>query len=417
MRLPFFPVALLLGAVGASAQPVTDFQLPPDPEATPDSEAEGPTDLEGDRLSSPRVIGSPTPTPRPTVVLPPRSAQTGTPSPAASPRSTQSTPPSPTASGRSLPASDSPVSTREMLGESGQQPRTASQPQGSAGNSSASGEANSARDTGTQPGTATPGADQAVEADALPSSDLSARDNEGTALRESGAAQSLASGGLPWLWLAGALAVLLALAGVIAMRLRRKTARPRPEPKPTSSDLSAAPLREATTRNNIAKSDPSAVADALEVEAHAVTLHRSVMNASISYRLILVNRGRHPITLIEVQGDITTAHGQIPADQQLADAKKVLPELHTLARLDAGQRTVMQGELRLPLREVRAIRQGSVPVFVPLLRLTVRAANLEPRGFTYVIGTRNPQKGSRPSPFRLDEPPRSYGQLTTRALA
>ena len=88
-----------------------------------------------------------------------------------------------------------------------------------------------------------------------------------------------------------------------------------------------------------------------------------------------------------------------------------------MARLEPGQRSVLQGELRLPLREVRAIRQGSVPVFVPLLRLTVRAANLEPQAHTYVIGTRNAQKGARPNPFRLDEPPRTYAQLTTRALA
>ena len=66
---------------------------------------------------------------------------------------------------------------------------------------------------------------------------------------------------------------------------------------------------------------------------------------------------------------------------------------------------------------MRALRQGNVPVFVPLLRLTVRAANLKPRAYTYVIGAKPLERGARPNPFRLDEGPRSYGQLTTRALA
>ena len=107
----------------------------------------------------------------------------------------------------------------------------------------------------------------------------------------------------------------------------------------------------------------------------------------------------------------------IPADQQLADTRQEFPELHEHARLEAGQRTTMQGQLRIPLQEVRALHQGNVPVFVPLLRLAVRAAELEPRAYTYVIGTRASGKGARPTPFRLDEGPRNYAQLSTRALA
>ncbi|MBB3033368.1 hypothetical protein [Alteriqipengyuania lutimaris] len=408
MRLPLLSVALLLGAVGASAQPVTDFRLPPDPEATPapDSEVEGPTDLEGDRFSSPRIIATPTASPTP------RATRTGTPSPAASPRATPSAPPSPTASDRSLPASDRSVSTREMLGGSGQPSRNASQTAGTApgaaADRNATEAATSADDTGAQTGTGTAetGPSDAAQPDTQPLPSSSTADE--TTIREAEAVEQT-EGGLPWLWLAGALAALLALAGAIAMRMRRKTSRAHSAP----SALSAPPSHEATSGTPAPQPD----AGSLEVEAHAVTLNRSVMNASISYRLSLVNRGRAPIDLIEVQGDVTTAHGRVPAEQQLADTSQVLPELHTVSRLDPGQRTVLQGELRLPLREVRAIRQGSVPVFVPLLRLTLRAANLDPRAYTYVIGTRNPQKGSRPTPFRLDEPPRSYAQLTTRALA
>ena len=218
--------------------------------------------------------------------------------------------------------------------------------------------------------------------------------------------------GLPvWIWgtLAAALLLLLALAVFLLARRRRKPTMQQAE----VADLSGPPLREVGPASSLAQP----AAPSLEVEAHAVTLSRSVMNASISYRVTMVNRGREPITLIEVHGDVTTAHGRVPAAQQLADTEQSFPELHTHARLAPGERITMRGELRLPLREIRALRQGSVPVFVPLLRLTVRAQNMQPKAYTYVIGTRAAEKGSRPNPFRLDEPPRSYAQLTTRALA
>ena len=402
MRLPLSPAVLLLGAAGASAQPVTDFQLPPDPEATPTSrpEAEGPTDLKGDTISVPRVIGTPTPTPRPTLGPTPSATQRGTPSPAASPRSAQGAPASSEASGGSLPASDRSVSTREVLGEPRQRAPQAQPPTTSSTTDTTARAADT--DTATN-------ARDVAPSEVRPEPEISVDGAGATTATSETAEPAETTDPSTWAWLAGALAALLALAAVIAMRMRRRPVR---APQAETPDLSGPPLREVTTHSYFSRPD----AGSLEVEAHAVTLNRSVMNASISYRLILTNRGRQPITLIEVQGDVTTAHGQIPAEQQLADPAQTLPELHRLARLEPGQRSVLQGEVRLPLREVRAIRQGSVPVFVPLLRLTVRADNLDPQAHTYVIGTRNAQKGARPNPFRLDEPPRTYAQLTTRAL-
>tara|TARA_B100001179_G_C18554052_1_gene387386 strand:- start:125 stop:967 length:843 start_codon:yes stop_codon:yes gene_type:complete len=230
--------------------------------------------------------------------------------------------------------------------------------------------------------------------------------------------------GLPWPLVLGLVAALIALLAVaFAMIRRRRSAdrepaeqhRPEPSKQPAKSAASvpAAPLRKVDQGGAPAKAD----AGVLEMEVYAVTLSRSVMNATISYRLTILNRGDDPISLIRIAGDVTSAHGRIPVTQQIASVEQSFPELHTHACLEPGERATMQGELRLPLREVRAIRQGSVPVFVPLLRLTVHAENMKPRAHTYVIGSKNAEKGARPNPFRLDEPPRSYAQLTTSAVA
>lgn len=392
-------VCAVLAAAPASAQPATDFRLPPDPQSTSTSspQAEGPVDLEGDTRSAPRVIGTPTPTPRPSALPSPRATA---PQPTATPSASPAPRPTATGTGRALPASDGPVPTRQILSE----------PQGAPVDpAEQTGTAQSAPDEFAPEESVT----ESAESTTLPGA-VALPDSEGGDSASQDASRTIAdmARGLPvWIWgtLAAALLLLLALAVFLLARRRRKPTMQQAE----VADLSGPPLREVGPASSLAQP----AAPSLEVEAHAVTLSRSVMNASISYRVTMVNRGREPITLIEVHGDVTTAHGRVPAAQQLADTEQSFPELHTHARLAPGERITMRGELRLPLREIRALRQGSVPVFVPLLRLTVRAQNMQPKAYTYVIGTRAAEKGSRPNPFRLDEPPRSYAQLTTRALA
>ena len=399
MRLFLSIAVLLLGATAASAQPVSDYRLPPDPDSTPSSrpQAQGPTDLEGETRSAPRVIETQTPTPRPTASAQPTSAPSPTPSATASPR-----PAATASSGPALPASDGPVSTREVLAKPAPRP-AASEPDGGLSSDSAVGDTDIASGATQPEGLPSPGSASGPANEAENTASVAAE----TSLPE-------------WIWPASIIAILLALAAILLAMIRHRLTRRREaaEARDTAEaaepvgvvDMSGPPMREISSQSYPASAD----AGSLEVEAFAVTLSRSVMNASISYRVTMVNRGSKPIELIQVHGDLTTAHGSIPAAQQLADTEQAFPELH---RLDPGQRSTMQGELRLPLREVRALRQGSVPVFVPLLRMTVRAANMEPRAYTYVIGTRPADKGARPNPFRLDEPPRSYAKLSTRALA
>ena len=399
MRSLLFPCLLLSGAVAAHAQSATTFQLPPDPESTSRPQAQGPTDLEGETRTAPRIIVEPTASPSATPTTRPSPRASGTPAattqPAAQPTrsSTQ---------GPNLPSTDRSVSTQDLLTETPTRSTTRESRNEDARtqDSTPEAEAGIAETTPVEPASptlATPGD--------LPPADLSYDD-----AAEPPAASEDAQP--DWLWIAPWLAALIALvvaAITLLMRRRRRTARD----SVGVVELQRMPLREVEDDSEPA---PPAAAS-LEVEAYAVTLSRSVMNATISYRLTILNRGRRPVTDIQVGGDVTTAHGRVPAAQQLADTDQEFPELHMMPRLEPGERSTVRGELRLPLREVRALRQGNVPVFVPLLRLTVRAADMEPRAFTYVIGSKPVEKGARPNPFRLDEPPRSYAQLTTRAVA
>ncbi|MEL7718623.1 hypothetical protein AAG604_09965 [Citromicrobium bathyomarinum] len=403
MRRALFPCLLFFAATAAHAQSASDFQLPPDPDATPTArpQAQGPIDLEGENRSAPRVILPPTATPTPAV----------TPRPSASPRASETPRPQPSATRSArpnLPTSDAPVSTREVLAEPAP---GASAPSRASADSQDSGAGSAPGDTGVVD---TGAQETAPEPDAgLPANVLPETGPEEAAQPLDAFGASSENGGTPgWLW--GALMAGLALLlGAVILFAARRRSRTRAEVQAAPADLSGPPLREIHKHSAL----PRLEAASLGIEAHATTLSRSVVNATVAYRLTIVNRGRAPISQVRIAGDLTTAHGRVPTSQQVADPDHSYPELHAIDHLDPGERAVIRGELRLPLSEVRALQQGQVPVFVPLMRLTVHIAEQKPSAHTFVIGSKPAGSAARPAPFRLDEGPRTYSQLTTRALA
>ena len=401
MRRALFPCLLFFAASAAHAQSASDFQLPPDPDATPTSrpQAQGPIDLEGENRSAPRVILPPTATPTPAV----------TPRPAPSERANETPRPQPSATRAarpSLPTSEQPVSTREVLAEPTPRPSASARADNQDAGSSPAPTDTGVIDAGAQETASEP--DAALPANVLPDT---VRNDAARPADAFGAPSEI--GDTPG-WLSGVLMAGLALLlGAVILFAARRRRRARADVEAAPADLSGPPLREIRKHSAV----PPLGAASLGIEAHATTLSRSVVNATVAYRLTIVNRGRAPISQVRIAGDLTTAHGRVPTSQQVADPHHSYPELHAIDHLDPGERTVIRGELRLPLREVRALQQGQVPVFVPLMRLIVQAADLKPSAHTFVIGSKPAGTAARPAPFRLDEGPRTYSQLTTRALA
>lgn len=155
--------------------------------------------------------------------------------------------------------------------------------------------------------------------------------------------------------------------------------------------------------------------DALALTVEAVKLDRSVMNATVGYRITLRNRTAQPLTHVAVEADLVSASRERPAEQQLASPSRELTPCHTVARLGPGQSQRLEGQVRLPLAQAHAIWQGQAALLVPLLRVRVVAEGAKPVATTLVIGRAEGQ-AARPQPFRLDEPPRSYSPLAQRVL-
>lgn len=155
--------------------------------------------------------------------------------------------------------------------------------------------------------------------------------------------------------------------------------------------------------------------EALAVKVEAVKLDRSLMNATVGYRIMLRNRTAQPLSNVSVEADLVSASRERPAEEQLAAPEVALTPRHNIARLGPGQSQRFEGQVQLPLSQANAIWQGQSALLVPLLRVRVFAQEATPVATTLVIGQADGQ-AARPQPFRLDEPPRSYAPLAQRVL-
>jgi hypothetical protein len=155
--------------------------------------------------------------------------------------------------------------------------------------------------------------------------------------------------------------------------------------------------------------------DALALAVEAVRLDRSVLNATVGYRVTLRNRSTQALTELAIEADLVSASRDRPPEQQLASPSLALTPRHTASRLAPGQSLRFEGQVRLPLSQASAVWQGRAALLIPLLRVRATAAGAKPAAATLVIGRAEGQ-GARPQPFRLDEPPRSYAPLAQRVL-
>lgn len=378
-----FAVAAFVMAQGAAAG-VTGFRLPPASGSAQDQpEAQGPVaeDVPQSRPTPAQPAPAPEPSPRaaqtPTIVLPPM--EPAEPRTAPQPRVTP------------VPATPQPA---------------AHQPAPAATSASVEPSADISRPE--------PGIAEAIEA---PSPSL-VPPAMPTAPAATGAAA--ATGGWPgWMiGLPGILALLLAGAA-LWWRANRPMLRPaavptieRPTPpserQPTETLQDTAPPAPAV---------PQTTGEALQIALQPRKFGLTLMNATLSYRLEIANRGAEPLSGLTVRADMIAAHASLTRDAQLAGPPLDLPPQHVVERLESGESRLVEGEFRLPFPSIVPIRQGSAALLLPLARFHVEADGAAPLIRIFIVGQPGTQPDAALVPFRLDQGPRIYPQPAQRAFA
>jgi hypothetical protein len=225
-----------------------------------------------------------------------------------------------------------------------------------------------------------------------------------------GDSATAAESGWPWPWLAGGLALLIAALGLAGWFVRRR------DRGPARTD--AAPQIE---RPRLAPRDPRPApnpahnAEPLQVSLEPLRLSLTLMNATLTWRLELANRGRTPLTGLKIGADMISAHASLSREEQLSGPRGDGAQVQRIERLEPGESRVIAGEFRLPFPQIVPIRQGNTALLLPLARFRVEGDGAGPVVRTFAVG--QPGQGSGLQPFRLDQGPRIYPRLAQHAFA
>lgn len=201
-----------------------------------------------------------------------------------------------------------------------------------------------------------------------------------------------------------------------------------PQPQATPApEHTRSPMPEAHAQSNPAPAKPAPAKPStqapleLELADEMPRLHislaitsatRSVMMFTIMYRVTLANRSDKAVRDITLSAKLASAQKGISNGASLAAA---LP-IGTIDRIGPQQSHTITATMQLPMVEVRAIRQGSTPVFIPLLHITIEGAGQRATSASFVIGTPSEASQLRLHPIALDTPPGSIRGLRANEI-
>jgi len=187
-------------------------------------------------------------------------------------------------------------------------------------------------------------------------------------------------------WLLGALA--LVMIGWLALSLlrRRRKAPARLAPpvhplEPAEAGTAAPPPR-------------------IDLQLEIVGATRSVMMLTLDLRLAFANRSPGAVRSIALAGRLDTAQAGSDSGVSAGEAQP----LGEIARIGPHQRAHIACRLQMRASDIRLIRQGTQPAFIPLVHFTYQADNLPKTTRSFVIGTPSASGSGRiqPIPFGND---------------
>ena len=244
---------------------------------------------------------------------------------------------------------------------------------------------------------------------------------------------------LSWPWIVGGALALAVLAAAFLRRRRRLTATPLAEPasEPAPVATPEAPAAPPSPVDTV-RVTPAAPATArtpapqasdrpwLAMDLIVSQARYSLMGVTISYSLILHNRGDRPARDVLVRGLLGNGGAQ---QQALLNGfftgDDGLP-LHSAVSIASGETLQLTGELRLPPDQIVPVTMGQRSLLIPLAafdaayRWGPQDGDPVEQGRTaraFIVGQEQEPPAERLAPLRLDQGPRQYRRPAARAAA
>ncbi len=209
-----------------------------------------------------------------------------------------------------------------------------------------------------------------------------------------------------WPFAAGALGGLALIGGGLVWRPR----------KPKALRL-AAPVA-----GPIAVPDKDAAAPASDLPRLDITLDitsatRSVMMFTLAYRITIATRSQRAVTELSAAVQLACARASAAAGAANAASPGAAQALAQVERVGPHQARTITGQVQLPLSAIQPLRQGTAPLFVPLVHVTLQGDGQRVMTKSFVIGTRSANSTGRVHPILLDQPPGAIAGLVAQPVA
>jgi Meckel syndrome type 1 protein len=133
---------------------------------------------------------------------------------------------------------------------------------------------------------------------------------------------------------------------------------------------------------------------------------RSVMMFTLEYRLTIANR------TARAANDL--ALGVALACARRGRENGVSPTVARVERIGPHQSRSVTGKAQLPLSAIAPLRQGQLPLFIPLAHVSIAGEGQTALTRSFVIGT--PSTAGRVHPIPLDTPPGAIPGLTAQVV-
>lgn len=149
----------------------------------------------------------------------------------------------------------------------------------------------------------------------------------------------------------------------------------------------------------------------LHLTLDITTATRSVMMFTVGYRLNIANRSGRAVSDMRVAVQLVCAR----ANGANAPSAGAAQTLGAVERIGPHQARSISGEVQLALSAIQPLRQGTTPLFVPLVHVTLEGGGQPALTKTFVIGT--PSASGRVHPITLDQPPGGIAGLVAQVVA
>lgn len=175
---------------------------------------------------------------------------------------------------------------------------------------------------------------------------------------------------------------------------------PEPQPDPTPP----API----APNAIVPAKPARIDLDLTIESAT----RSFMMFTVEFSLEVANRSGHAVRELTLAAKLDSARRGASNAAPIAGGQPI----GAISRIGPQQSQRVRATLQLPLSEVTPIRQGSTPLLIPLLHVTLEGNGQSVMNRSFVLGTPSQAGTGRVHPLPLDAAPGGLPPLHAQAI-